>query len=192
MKSLIVALPLALMPLASSNAEAAPILQITITEHATIGFGFSLFTSPTDNWPGGASGASIGNGGGTGSFVADFQLPSSDLSDVYLSGVGIFTLSPSLGSDIFVAEPAEGHVLDELAFEFGPPWASLAGLSPTSSLSGDLWIVNGPPYNGGWTVGTWQASEIPEVPEPGTLMLVGTGILFGWWRRRRPKSLSRC
>jgi hypothetical protein len=183
-KVLFATLALACLMLVSSKASASPItLELKVTEPSDIGLGFTFFTSATDEWPGSLAPGGT-HVGGTGNLDVLFELPDSDLSDVYFTAYGVFELSGARTPDVFVAEPATGHVSDALAWEFGPPWVSLADLTPESGLKGDLWIINGSPLDGGWLVGTW---EVSVVPEPATLTLLGGGLVAAWRASRKQR-----
>lgn len=180
MKPLFTALTAAFFALLSSNANATPVLELKIIQPADIGISISFFVSGTNLWPAAIPSGGIA-AGGTGVIDQFVDLPDPDLSNVYFAGYGVFTQGGSSTPDVFVAEPASGHVSDLLAWAIGPPWISLAALTPESGLSGDLWIVNGPAYHDSWLVGRW---ELSEVPEPATCVLLGTGLAVAGIRRR--------
>jgi hypothetical protein len=167
------------------NAEASPIqLSVKITLFPDVsGFGFEIFSNPTNEWPFGslqrsaylASGMSLGPGV-TQHYVS---LPVADLSQIYLSGSGSFFGDPNfVYQSIFVAAPP-GGVDGLLAWIYGPPWISLASVGPGSPLSGELSVIDG---DATVFVGTW---EVSQVPEPSTWLLLGTGLALVAVRRRR-------
>lgn len=181
------------------NSLATPIhvLDITINYYSTppwvignSGIGFSIFEAPGNTWPNTASRGPNTASGGSGSNgiepgITQFEvsLSATTLEDVYITMWGGFTGVPSdmYGANwqsIFVAEPPDGYVSDMLAWDYGPPWISLAPLDLGVELSGDLYIINGYDSQAGtshpWVVGTWGVSM--AAPEPASMLLFGTGL----------------
>jgi len=201
LRSVVVAAALSLF--AAPHADAAPIdLNVAITYYTpAVGppdasLAFWLFESATNGWPGAPlPQPPLASGGGAllpGVTQYPVALNIADPSHTYFIADGSYLSGPFLiFRSIFVAEPPTGHVSDESAFVFGPPWISLANLG-SGGLSGDLWTINGfsNQGDGSFKVGSWQVTSAPEVapvPEPTTVFLLGTGVAAAIRRPRRKK-----
>lgn len=177
----------ALLLLITSRAQAAPInLLFTVNHFAPvsgppeISLNFVFFQSATNGWPGSAPPQPfLASGGSTallpGVTQYNVSLDVASLDNIYFTANGGYWSGPGLLTrSIFVAEPPTGPVPDVLAFGYGPPWISLAGLG--DGLSGDFRYIFGY-YNG--PIGTWQVTATPNaapVPEPASLFLFGSGV----------------
>ncbi len=117
----------------------------------------------------------------TGEFISDLQIT--------IGGVDVASAYPSAGGLLFdqlgwnykaantsgAACCAPGESTIELGFELGIDVGSFAVHFPTTGLPGIIW--------------TGTASAARLVPEPGTLLLLATGLLgltgYRWQQRRR-------
>ncbi|WP_045859354.1 hypothetical protein [Teredinibacter purpureus] len=124
-------------------------------------FNLSLIKSDGNNWGIGGEGEQVFNEKpeiAVGATRFDIELVDNNLSTLYVFGSGGIKNSQGQES-IFVMEPPKEHVSDRKAFDFGPPWIPLDGLSASSALAGDLYIINGDdPQEGGAhpkLIGAW-------------------------------------
>src|SRR5262245_48129145 len=93
---------------------------------------------------------------------------------------------------LYAAAPTNGIYDPAAAWFIGPPWVSLAKILTSDRLGNTISVFNGPGNPlGGYDVGSWEltASEA-DVPEPASLVLLGTGVAMVLRRRHLAKKKS--
>jgi hypothetical protein len=182
-----------------SRAEAAMLnLDFTVTLNGPTDANFRYFFFESTPPPGGLLYGFTGNekpladqtllGMTPGTRHFSMTVDVADLSNFYFAAWGSAMYQPWPPS-LFAASPLNGYD-PALAWSVGPPWVSLATILGTNTLGSSMTIFHGPgnPLTG-YTVGSWELTAT-TVPEPTSLMLLGTGVAVVLRRRHLAKKKS--
>lgn len=198
----VVLVVVALSLVLASRAEAAMLnldFAVTLNEPAPANFQFRFFesTPPPSGMTYGFSGRErvLANRTVTGMTPGTHRFSMTvdvlDLPNFWFAGWG--SAQYQLGATtLFAASPLNGYD-PAWAWFVGPPWVSLATILGTGTLGNTMTVFNGPgnPLTGD-TVGSWElnVTESDQVPEPTSLMLLGTGVAVVLRRRHLVKKKS--
>jgi hypothetical protein len=183
---------LALVVLCASPAAAAPIttLQFTIERPApllpidNISFKLSVFDAPVNLWPGpftpAANAGPSSFAAGQSTFFVDVSTP---LDTAWFTIYGEYNVNlPNHG--VYIAD-TNPPLNNGLPIGYGPPWISLAPLLLGQNVHGRFETIIYDGRNNG--VGNLGSYTITAVPEPASLLLLGTGLAALAARRSRSR-----
>ncbi|HEY6129238.1 MAG TPA: NF038129 family PEP-CTERM protein [Candidatus Acidoferrum sp.] len=172
------------------NASGPFELAFVLIDASLSGDGNNTVTLSDFTFGGGAAGATATSGGGaTGNLLTGITLTDTDLSGLnFLTSA--FTPGSTLSFNLAMTanldskiDPALGNVTgDQLLFFILDSTGNPIHSTDTSAPDAFAIATVGP---GGVTVQQFSVPAQTSVPEPGTLLLVGSGMALGLFRRKR-------